>query len=157
MTDPLLALATITTTVDALLAGAALDYTIKQLPARRRIGIRPYREYFLASDLGNGRFWYIPLGLSAYLLNPAVVVIGYLQNVGASALLPVGVAAGCALLHAFGTSQAVPAGLRFARVRGDDEAVLNGSFDGFARWVVFRGVVGAPMFVAMLLGLVALS
>ncbi|MFI5421319.1 MAG: hypothetical protein ACHQ1H_10170, partial [Nitrososphaerales archaeon] len=62
MNNIFLAVVTITTVVDGILAGAVLDYVIKQLPARKIIGITAYRKYFLASDLRNGRFWYIPLG-----------------------------------------------------------------------------------------------
>ncbi len=153
----LLVLVTITTIVDAILAGAVLDYSIKQLPARRIIGIVAYKKYFAASDFGNGRFWYIPLGISAYVLNVIVAILSYVQNGFGSSTTLFSVGAACALVHAFGTSQAVPAGLRFLRIKDEDEAMLNSSFDRFARWVIFRGVFGAPMFVAMLLGLIMIS
>lgn len=149
-----LTVVTITTIVDALLAGAGLDYTIKQLPARRLIGIATYGKYFLASDLANGRFWYIPLGLSAYVLNVLVAISAHYQNIRGSAMSMFFIAAGFALIHAFGTSQAVPAGLSFVKIKDTDEAILDKSFDKFARWVVVRGIVGAPMFVAMLFGLI---
>ena len=51
-----------------LLAGASLDQSIKQLPARRRIGIEAYSAYSQASDLGNGIFFYGVLGVGAALL-----------------------------------------------------------------------------------------
>src|SRR6266571_8222229 len=101
MTDLLLVLATIATVVDAFLSGAGLDYTIKQLPARRIIGMMTYRKYFLASDLANGRFWYVPLGLSAYVLNTAVAVLSYFQNGVSSSTILFSVAAVFALIHAF--------------------------------------------------------
>ena len=153
----LLTLVTITVVVDAILAGAVLDYSIKQLPARKIIGIVAYRKYFAASDLANGRFWYIPLGLSAYALNVVIAISSYFQSSFSSSTMWFAVAAGCALVHAFGTSQAVPAGLRFLKVKGDDEVILNKLFDKFARWVVFRGIFGLPMLVAMLLGLIMIS
>ncbi|MDA4111990.1 MAG: hypothetical protein OK439_05585 [Thaumarchaeota archaeon] len=154
MNDFFLWIATITTIVDAILAGSVLDYAIKQLPARKIIGMIAYRKYFLASDLANGRFWYVPLGLSAYVLNVTVALLAYFQNGITSSTILFIIAAGFALIHAFGTSQAVPAGMRFLKVKDDNETTLNKSFDKFARWVVFRGIVGAPMFVAMLLGLI---
>ena len=154
MNDIILGLATFTATIDALLAGAGLDYTIKQLPARRIIGIAAYRKYFLASDLANGRFWYVPLGLLAYVLNVTVAVFAYFQDGPGLSTTLISVAAVCALIHAFGTSQAVPAGLRFKRMNDNaDDSTLNKSFDKFARWVVFRGIFGVPMFIALLLGL----
>ena len=38
------------TAADGLLAGASLDQSIKQLPARRRIGAVDYSAYSRASD-----------------------------------------------------------------------------------------------------------
>ncbi len=157
MTDLLQALVAITTVVDGILAGAVLDYVIKQLPARGQIGIKAYKEYFLASDLGYGRFWYIPLGLSAYALNVGVLLVAYSQKAGGFLLSDFAIAAACSLLHAFGTSQAVPAGMAFTRTKTDDDSVLRHAFDRFARWVVFRGIIGVPLFVAMLMGLMVVS
>lgn len=145
-----------TTIVDAVLAGAVLDYSIKQLPARRIIGIVAYRKYFLASDLANGRFWYIPLGLASYVLNVLVAIRAYSFFGFTSVTLLFSIAAICALIHAFGTSQAVPSGLAFMKITGDDEEILNKSFDKFAKWVLFRGIFGVPMFVSMLIGLILL-
>lgn len=157
MTGTLPALVAITTVIDGILAGAVLDYVIKQLPARKRIGIKAYKEYFLASDLGNGRFWYIPLGLSAYALNVGVLIVAYSQKAGGFLISALTIAAVCSLMHAFGTSRAVPAGLAFMRVKSEDDSVLNHAFDRFARWVVLRGIFGVPMFVAMLIGLAVIS
>ena len=154
MSDFFLTLVTITTIIDALLAGAVLDYTIKQLPARKIVGIITYRKYFLASDLADGRFWYVSLGLSAYVLNVIIAVIAYFQIGITTSTILFFIAAGFALIHAFGTSQAIPAGQHFLKVKDNDEATLNKSFDKFARWVEFRGIFGAPLFVAMLLGLI---
>lgn len=158
MNELFLFLVTITIINDALLAGAALDYTIKQLPARKMIGMVAYRKYFIASDLGRGRLWYIPLGLAAYFLTVAAAVGGYLQGLAISIMIPFYLAAICALVHAFATSQAIPASMQFLKVKEiDDEAILNKSFDRFARWVIVRGIVGVPMFVAILLGLIMIG
>jgi len=40
--------------IDGLLAGASLDQSIKQLPARQRTGVRAFFAYSQAADLGNG-------------------------------------------------------------------------------------------------------
>jgi hypothetical protein len=153
--DDFLALVTVTTIVDAMLMGAVLDYSIKQLPARKKIGIVNYRRYFVASDLGNGRFWYIPLGLTAYALNVAVALAGYyLYGLVLSTALFF-TAGACALIHAFGTSQAVPAGLRFLKMKEYDE--VEKSLDKFALWVLFRGIFGVPMFIGILLGLILVA
>jgi hypothetical protein len=42
MFDPLLTLLIAATALNGLLAGASLDQSIKQLPARRRIGVLSY-------------------------------------------------------------------------------------------------------------------
>lgn len=155
--DYFLLLVTVTTVVDAILMGAVLDYSIKQLPARRKIGIINYRSYFVASDLGNGRFWYVPLGLSAYALNVAVALAGYyLDGLVFSSILFI-IAGACALIHAFGTSRAIPAGLQFLKIKDNDEAKLGRSFDKFANWVLFRGILGILMFTAILLGLIVIA
>jgi hypothetical protein len=39
---------------NGLLAGASLDQSVKQLPARKRIGAVAYSVYAEAADLGNG-------------------------------------------------------------------------------------------------------
>ena len=56
------------TAADGLLAGASLDQSLKQLPARRRIGVVPYSSYSRASDLGNGIAFYGILGVGAAAL-----------------------------------------------------------------------------------------
>jgi hypothetical protein len=59
------------TAADSLLAGASLDQSIKQLPARHKIGLVAYSEYSRASDLGPGILWYGILGVGAALLTIA--------------------------------------------------------------------------------------
>lgn len=54
--------------VDGLLAGASLDQSIEQLPARHRIGVRAYSAYSRASHAANGRFWLVPLGIGGAVL-----------------------------------------------------------------------------------------
>lgn len=51
------------TAADGLLAGASLDQSIKQLPARHKIGSVAYSAYSRASDLGPGILWYGVLGV----------------------------------------------------------------------------------------------
>src|SRR5436189_3637981 len=67
----LLAIATI---VDGLLAGASVDQSVEQLPARHRIGVRAYQQYSQASHMANGRFWLIPLGIGGPLLRIAAAL-----------------------------------------------------------------------------------
>jgi len=49
-----MALVALATAVDGVLAGASLDQSIKQLPARHRIGVLAFSAYSRASDQANG-------------------------------------------------------------------------------------------------------
>jgi|SRR5919108_2728772 hypothetical protein len=60
-----------------LLAGASPDQSIRQLPARRRIGAVAYSQYSRAAGLGNGIFFYGILGVVAALLNIAAAIAAY--------------------------------------------------------------------------------
>jgi len=53
---------------NGLLAGASLDQSIEQLPARHQIGPRAYSVYSRASHRANGRFWLVLLGIGGPLL-----------------------------------------------------------------------------------------
>ena len=61
----LFVLVIIATALDGLLAGASLDQSIKQLPARRRMGVIAFSAYSRAADLGTGLIWYPVLGIGA--------------------------------------------------------------------------------------------
>src|SRR5262249_51970896 len=71
-----------------LLAGASLDQSIKQLPARHRIGVEAYSAYSQASDLGNGIFFYGVLGVGAALLALAAAVAAHVAALPGAALVP---------------------------------------------------------------------
>jgi hypothetical protein len=57
--------------VNGLLAGASLDQSLKQLPARFTIGHIEYSKYSRAADLGYGVPLYVTLGVGAALLTIA--------------------------------------------------------------------------------------
>src|SRR5438093_12066699 len=87
----------IATTVDGLLAGASLDQSIEQLPARHRIGVRAYSAYSRASHVANGRFWLIPLGIGGAALTLAAAIWGLKLHLLTTRLLPLLVAGGLAI------------------------------------------------------------
>src|SRR5256885_16209468 len=89
----LLAIATV---VDGLLAGASLDQSVEQLPARHRIGMRAYRAYSQASHMANGRFWLIPLGIGGAVLTFAAAIWAPTPHLPAGGALPVFPARGLA-------------------------------------------------------------
>ena len=99
------------TAADGLLAGASLDQSIKQLPARHRIGVRTYSSYSRAADLGNGIAFYGILGVGAAALTIAAAVTLY--RTGASAR-PCAGQLGCGAAAA-GFAATEPSGLESAR------------------------------------------
>ena len=66
--------------VNGLLVGASLDQTIKQLPARRRIGPVAFSEYSKAGDLSNGVAWYATLGVGAAVLTVIAALAGLIDR-----------------------------------------------------------------------------
>ncbi|HEY3420796.1 MAG TPA: hypothetical protein VGK23_09605 [Methanomassiliicoccales archaeon] len=149
-------LVTITTSITGILAGAGMDQVIKQLPARKRIGAMAYSNYFKAADLANGRYWYGSIGILSYLLALIAAIGGYLQAEGSFTMALLLLAAGAAIVHAFGTSRAAPTAFR-VREAEMDERTISGLLDRFAKWTAVRGAAGIVMFVALILALVSAS
>ncbi len=58
MLDTTMVLVVATTVLSGIAAGTGLDVSIRQLPARHRIGIIAYSAYSQATDLGTALFWY---------------------------------------------------------------------------------------------------
>jgi hypothetical protein len=147
----------ISTLGNGLLAGAGMDYMIKQLPARHTIGIIAYAKYFKASDLANGRFWYIPLGISMYIFNIGTAVATAFTNEGQLVSLLIYVASLFAIIHLVGTTRAAPKGLSVRQIPPDDALRLTRVFDKFSRWSYVRGVAGVFMFGAMLCAIMVIT
>ena len=141
------------TAADGILAGASLDQSIKQLPARHKIGLVAYSEYSRASDLGPGILWYGILGVGAALLTIAAAVAAFLEGVPTASATPLYVAAGLAVLHSLVTTQAAPTNFSQRQV-AKDEAALRRVFDRFERWQTLRAVVQVLNLGAMLWALV---
>jgi hypothetical protein len=137
------------TAADGLLAGASLDQSIKQLPARHKIGPVAYSAYSRASDLGPGILWYAILGVGAAVLTIAAAVAAFLEGVPSGAATPLYVAAGLAVLHSLVTTQAAPTNFSQRRV-AKDEAALGRVFDRFERWQTLRAALQVLNFGAML-------
>ena len=142
------------TAADGLLAGASLDQSIKQLPARHKIGLVAYSEYSRASDLGPGILWYGILGVGAAGLTIAAAVAAFFQGVPSASATPLYVAGGLAVVHSLVTTQAAPTNFSQRRV-AKDEAALGRVFDSFERWQTLRAVVQVLTFGVMLWALVA--
>ena len=148
----LLLVAIAATALDGLLAGASLDQSIKQLPARRRIGAVAYSLYARAADLGAGIVWYATLGIASALLTIVAALIAVAQSAPISIALPLYLAAAGSLAHSFTTSRAAPTMLSQRHVAPTAESgpKLAALFDRFERWQTARVVLQVVTFGLML-------
>ena len=154
MTQPLtIGFLVAATAADGILAGASLDQSIKQLPARRRMGAIAFSVYSQASDLGPGIVWYAILGIGAALLTLATALAALVQGATAPHAAPIYIAAGLAALHSLVTTQAAPTNFR-QREAANDEAALTAIFNRFERWQTLRVVLQVLTFAAALWALV---
>jgi hypothetical protein len=130
---------------NGILTGASLDQSIKQLPARRRMGVIAFSGYSRAADLGNGIAWYAIIGVGAALLTITAAVSAYLQVAPAAVAIPLYLAALTSLLHSFTTTQAAPTLFRQRQVK-DDATQLTMIFDRFERWQTLRAALQLATF-----------
>jgi hypothetical protein len=137
-----------------LLAGASLDQSIKQLPARHRIGMAAYSAYSQASDLGHGILFYGVLGIGAALLAIAAAIVSHLAAMPTIATVPADAGAAFAVLHSLTTLRAAPLNFSQRRVRGDPTALAH-LFNRFARWQAARASLQVVDFGLLLWALVA--
>jgi hypothetical protein len=144
-----LGLVALATAVDGVLAGASLDQSIKQLPARHRIGAVAFSEYSRASDLATGVFWYAGLGVGGAGLTIAAAVGALVLGVSDRQRLPLLLAGLLAVAHSFTTARAAPINLSQRSAAGDEEA-LKRIFDRFERWQIARAILQLATFIVML-------
>jgi len=138
------------TAADGLLAGASLDQSTKQLPARRRIGAVNYSAYSRASDFGNGIAFYGILGIGAAVLTIAAAMSAHRHEPRSRRTPPLYAAAGLTVLHSLATTQAAPTNFSQRKVAQNDEAALTRIFDRFERWQTARATLQTLNLGAML-------
>jgi hypothetical protein len=143
----------IATIVDGLLAGASVDQSVEQLPARHRIGVKAYQAYSQSSHMANGRFWLIPLGIGGPILRTIAARSASSVRLPRKQSLPVHVAAGLGIAHALSTVKAAKINWAIApwqppehRIR--DERELADVFDRFERWQTVRATLQFLTFAA---------
>lgn len=95
-------------TLTALLCGASLDQSIKQLPARKVIGAQAFSAYARAADLRNGVIWYAILGLGSALSCVVLAILCLLAVKVERYYLPLYIAGIFAILHSICTVMAAP-------------------------------------------------
>jgi len=144
-------LAAATLAANGLLAGASLDQSIKQLPARHAIGAGAYAGYARAADGSpRGIAWYAALGVGTVALTIATALVaiatGQPRRVRSAAVI----AGAVSLLHSFTTSRAAPVMLSLRR-RGDDDQAAGSSLDRFERWQTARVLGQVATLVAALI------
>lgn len=141
------------TALNGILAGASLDQSIKQLPARHRIGAVAYSAYAKAADLGNGIVWYAGLGIGVVVLTIGAAIAAFVRQTPSNTALPIYVAAVLTVLHTFTTSRAAPT-MFSQRGHENDEAALTAIFKRFERWQTARAILQALTFAALLWAMV---
>ncbi|HKT37831.1 MAG TPA: hypothetical protein VJR48_05630 [Ktedonobacterales bacterium] len=137
---------------DGILAGASLDQSIKQLPARHKMGMVAFSAYSTAADLGPGIVWYAILGIGAAILTIAAAVVVFLQAAPVVQTWPIYVAVVLSLAHSLATTQAAPTNFRQRRAAGDEKQ-LAAIFAKFARWQMLRAALQVLTFAAVLVAL----
>lgn len=138
-------------------AGMSLDQSIKQLPARHRIGIAAYSAYSRAGDQGNGLFLYPPIGIGTLLLAIAAAVSGHLCRLPGALQVPLDISALLAILHSLVTARAAPINFSQRKYEPTDEANLARVLDRFESWHNLRAVLQVLNFAASLWATVSLA
>jgi len=124
------------TALTGLLCGASLDQSIKQLPARRVIGVLAFSEYAKAADLKNGVIWYALLGIGAALASIVTAVLAWNTHISEGYVLPLYLGAAFAVCHSICTSQAAPT--YHSQKKINDEEELKKLFNKFEMIQTFR-------------------
>jgi len=138
LVDATLGLAVAAAVANGLMAGATLDQSVKQLPARHRIGPVAYAAYARAADLTGGLRWYPALAAVVVLSTGAAVVTGLLDHPDrwrVVALLAVGVGT---VAHMLVTARAAPTVLSLRRLPDDDADRIAAVLERFARLQTLR-------------------
>jgi hypothetical protein len=132
--------------VDGLLAGASLDQSIEQLPARHRIGVRAYSAYSRASHRANGRFWLVPLGVGGAVLAVAAALWALTLHLSSRQSLPVLLAGVLGVAHTLSTVEAALINVTQWK-EGVDDAALADILARFERWQAVRATLQFLTFV----------
>jgi hypothetical protein len=134
---------------NGLLSGASLDQSIKQLPARDKIGSVAYSDYSQAGDLGNGIAFYAALGVGGALITLIAVYFAWrvpgrtryrTWALGSAALLTIA--------HSVMTAFAAPTNFSQRDAAGN-EARLTEIFDRFETLQTVRVILQVATLLAV--------
>jgi hypothetical protein len=135
----------VATAVDGLLAGASLGQSIKQLPARHRIGVVAFSAYSQAADLGNGVVWYATLGIGGALLTLASATFALVLNAPQQPRRLLLIASVLAIAHSITRARAAPLNFSQRAAQGKADA-LREIFARFERLQMLRSVLQLATF-----------
>ena len=156
MLDTTVILVVATTALSGIAAGTGLDVSIRQLPARHRIGVIAYSAYSRATDLGTALLWYPILGISIPLLALAAAGVAFFQRVALAHAIPIYVNALLWVVHLLITLiWAIPTLTRQRQVAAGDEKQLSAIFNRFERIQTVRTLNGVLIFGILLWALVS--
>ncbi|MCW3127522.1 MAG: hypothetical protein JWO03_3180 [Bacteroidetes bacterium] len=124
------------TALTGMLCGASLDQSVKQLPARRVIGVKAFSAYARAADLKNGIPFYAILGVGAALTAILAAILAWIYHKDSAIALPVWLAGILAICHTFCTTQAAPTYFKLKKT--DNEEALKKLLDKFERIQTIR-------------------
>ena len=155
MNHLLVSLVIATTALSGIAAGASLDVSIRQLPARHRIGVRAYSAYSLATDFGTARIWYPPLGIGTLLLALATAGTAFFQKTALPHALPIYMAAVLWIVHLLITLFWALPTLPRQRQVADDEKQLATIFNQFERLQTVRAALDVLIFASTVWALVS--
>ncbi len=150
MIDTTILLVAAATALDGIAAGASLDQSIKQLPARHRIGVVAFSAYNRAADMGTGGLiFYAGVGICGFVLALVVAALAFFQQISPVYAVPIYLAAGFWVLHMLITlTRAAPTLLSQRRHEKDEEALVA-IFDRFERWQTVRVLMDVLIFGTM--------
>ena len=145
MSDLLLVLIVVMA-LNGIAAGASLDQSIKQLPARHRIGVVAYATYSQGGDLGNGLFWYAGLGMCAVLVSLTATVVAIVQRTRPQHALPIFLVSALWALHILITLTLATPTLRSQRRAEPNETAMAAVFNRFERIQTIRVLLNVLIF-----------
>jgi hypothetical protein len=155
MMDTTAILVVATTALSGIGAGASLDVSIKQLPARHQIGVIAYSAYSQATDLGTARVWYPPLGIGSLLLALATALTGFFQKVSLPHALPIYLVAILWVIHLLITLIWALPTLPRQRQVAQNAQQLAAIFNQFERLQTVRAALDVLIFATTLCALVS--
>ena len=122
---------------NGLLCGMSMDQSIKQLPARHRIGVVAYSDYSRAGDLGNGIALYAIVGVGTALLSVLAAIVALTDDPTSSQTAAAVTLLAATVAHMAITGRAAPTNISQRRHAGDEPA-LTAVFDRFTRLQTVR-------------------